>query len=100
VFLHENKNWLEEQVPKIQEFLQNELSLTLHPDKLFIKTIASGMDFLGWVLFNDHRVLRTKTKKRMFARIKIHPTEGTLRSYLGLVKHGNCFGLKQRILEN
>jgi len=100
VFLSHNKQWLEELIPKIRDFLRDELSLVLHPNKLFIKTIASGMDFLGWVLFNDHRVLRTKTKNRMFARIKIHPTEGTLRSYLGLVKHGNCFALKQKILAN
>ena len=99
VILSHDRQWLVELILKIKDFVQNELSLVLHPDKLFIKTVASGMDFLGWVLFDDHRVLRTKTKKRMFARIEIHPTEGTLRSYLGLVKHGNEHASKSKILQ-
>lgn len=100
VLLSHDRQWLVEQIPKIRDFLHSKLSLTLHPNKIFIKTVASGVDFLGWVLFNKHRILRTKTKKRMFARIQIHPTKGTTCSYLGLVKHGNCFGLKQRIFGN
>src|SRR3989338_9287083 len=43
-------------------FLQRDLFLF---QKIFIKTIASGVDFLGMVNFSDYRVLRTKTKKRM-----------------------------------
>lgn len=90
VFLSRDKSRLEEAIPKIQEFLQRNLKLSLHPDKLFIRTIASGVDFLGWVNFPDHRVLRTTTKRRMLGRIKEHPTEETLQSYLGMLSHGNA----------
>ena len=31
--------------------------------------MASGIDFLGWVHFEDHRVLRTSTKKKMFRNL-------------------------------
>ena len=90
VFLSHDKKWLESIIPKIQSFLNDELKLSLHPGKLFLKTIASGMDFLGWVTFPDHRILRATTKRRMLVRIKIHPTKETLQSYLGLLSHGNA----------
>ena len=55
------------------------------------------MDFLGWVNFCDHRVLRTKTKKRMLKKIKGNPVIETLNSYLGLLKHGNSYKIKGKI---
>lgn len=49
--------------------LLEELKLELHPEKLFIKTIASGVDFLGMINFPDFRILRTKTKRRMLKKV-------------------------------
>ncbi len=89
VILSENKEWLESTIPLIKNFLTTHLRLELHPDKLFIKTIFSGMDFLGWVNFPEHRTLRTTTKRRMFKRIKNNPSRSVVDSYLGLLKHGN-----------
>jgi RNA-directed DNA polymerase len=54
---------------KVEDFLTQNLKLTLHPDKVFIKTIYSGIDFLGWVHFPHHRVLRTVTKNRMLKNV-------------------------------
>lgn len=76
-------------LPKISGFLTDNLKLKLHNDKVFIRTIGSGVDFLGWVHFPDHRVLRTATKRRMLRRIKRSPSSETLNSYRGLLKHGN-----------
>jgi len=86
---------LESLVFKISEFLENNLKLSLHPEKVFIKTLASGVDFLGWVHFPDHWVLRTTTKRRMLHRIKESQTNETLQSYLGLLGHGNANKLKK-----
>ncbi len=97
VILSENKNWLEKQIPKIRDFLRSKLKLELHENKVFIKTLASGIDFLGWVHFPDHRVLRTTTKRRMIKRIKEHPTPETINSYLGLLKHGNTYKIKRNL---
>lgn len=85
VSLSENKNELELLRQKIEDFLTQNLKLTLHPDKCFIKTYASGIDFLGWVHFPYHKVLRTVTKKRMFRKV----SEKNITSYLGLLQHGN-----------
>ncbi len=49
-------------------------------------TTNSGVDFLGWVHFPHHRVLRTATKKRMLRRIKKNPISETLNSYFGIAQ--------------
>jgi len=100
VILHVDKSYLKSMLPKISEFLENELKLSLHPDKVFIKTLASGVDFLGWVHFPHYRVPRTSTKKRMFRNLLNNPKEGSLASYHGLLSHGDTYELQQKISEN
>jgi retron-type reverse transcriptase len=97
VIFSESRKWLELKIPAIRNFLSGKLILELHPKKLFIKTVASGVDFLGWINFSDHRVLRTATKKRMMKRIDKSPKSETINSYLGLLKHGNTNKLKTEI---
>lgn len=97
VIMSHDRNVLTELVPKIHRFLERSLKLSLHPDKVFIKTFASGIDFLGWVHFPDHRVLRTATKKRIFRNVHKNTTEETIQSYVGLLSHGNGLKLKKRI---
>lgn len=97
VIFSKNKDYLECLVPIIGYFLENKLRLQLHPDKVFIKTLNSGVDFLGWVIFPDHRILRGKTRKRMFKRIKSSPSPETLNSYLGLLKHGNTGKVRNKV---
>lgn len=98
VILSSNKKNLETKIILIKKFLGEELKLRLHPDKVSIKTVASGVDFLGWVHFPDYKVLRTVTKKRIFRNIKkkIGKRE-TVESYLGLLKHGNTHKIKYSI---
>jgi retron-type reverse transcriptase len=96
VLMSNDKNELEAHLLRIQTFLFERLQLELHPDKVFIKTLASGIDFLGWVHFPNHRVLRTSTKKKMFRGIaKSGGKPETVQSYLGLLSHGNTHKLKQ-----
>ena len=70
VFFSHDKSSLQKILPEIEKFLDTQLLLYLHPDKVHIKTLASGVDFLGWVHFPNHRVLRTVTKWRMFKNLK------------------------------
>ncbi|MDO8576424.1 MAG: reverse transcriptase/maturase family protein, partial [bacterium] len=69
VFLSPSRRRLDGVLVSIEHFLRMRLNLNLHPDKVSIATFASGVDFLGWVHFSDHRVLRTATKRRMFRRL-------------------------------
>jgi len=90
VIMSDKKLWLEEILPQMQSFLTDTLKLSMHPNKVSITTVTSGVDFLGWVHFPDHRVLRTATKKRMFARVSPSTLPATLASYRGLLSHGNA----------
>ncbi|EKE10713.1 MAG: RNA-directed DNA polymerase (reverse transcriptase) [uncultured bacterium] len=110
VFLSEDKKQLKNLIPIIENFLLKELELEMHPDKVFIKTLTSGVDFLGMINFFDHRILRTKTKRRMMD--KIHKKQKnlenglideysftqSLQSYLEMLGHGNAEKIKADIL--
>ena len=85
-------------LPQIKNFLMENLKLELHPNKVSIETITSGVDFLGWVNFSDHRVLRTKTKKRMLKKLRENDNKlESVNSYLGLLSHGNAHRLSKKI---
>lgn len=104
IFFSEDRERLKNLIGRIKEFLRDNLKLELHPDKVFIKTIASGVDFLGLVNFPDYRILRTKTKKRMLKKLKKkykawqsglisgESFNQSLQSYLGMLKY--CEGYK------
>ena len=85
VVLSESKRYLEDVLKMQAQFLEEKLRLHLHPNKVSITTFVSGVDFLGWVHFPKHRVLRTVTKRKMFRKVN----EKNMTSYLGLLGHGN-----------
>lgn len=90
VILSENKNWLESLLPLIAEFLDKKLALSLHPNKVSIETLSSGLDFLGWVHFFDHRVLRGSSRRRMIRNLNEESKPARIQSYKGLLSHGNA----------
>jgi len=99
VVLSDDRAWIENQVPIIKEFLRARLNLEVHPNKLFIKTTSSGVDFLGWINFPGYKVLRQATKKRMFRKLKENNyKEESLNSYLGMISHGDAFKIKKDLL--
>lgn len=98
VILSRHREWLDSLVPLIDQFLYERLALSLHPNKVSIETFASGVDFLGWVHFPDHRVLRTSTKRRMLKRARgLERETPTVHSYRGMLKHGNASRLADKV---
>ncbi len=97
IFISSEKRELKLLLVRINSFLGEELKLSLHPNKVFIKTITSGVDFLGWVHFPNHRVLRTATKKRMFKRLSKNANLESIASYRGMLSHGNTYLLQKQI---
>lgn len=95
VVFNENKLYLINIISPIKGFLRKRLKLSLNPNKISIKTLSSGVDFLGWVSFPQHRVLRTSTKKRIFRKLEQNRSVETVRSYLGLLKYGNTYKIVQ-----
>lgn len=97
IFLGGSKQGLIKLRPILESFLYDRLGLLMHPKKVSLRTLASGVDFLGWVQFDHHRVLRTSSKKRMFGRVKKNPVPATVSSYLAMLKHGNAHRLSKQI---
>lgn len=97
VIVSGDNKYLESLLSKVSEFLKNNLKLSLNSDKIFIKTLSSGVDFLGWVNFSRHRVLRTATKRRMLKRLRLNLKPESVASYLGILLHGNTYKLSDEI---
>ena len=85
------------------------MRLILHPSKIVLRELRQGIDYLGYVLFLKHRLLRTRTKRRMLRRLKQHYQhylEGScskqrlhqsLQSQLGICSHANTHHLAQAL---
>ncbi|MDP3710282.1 MAG: reverse transcriptase/maturase family protein [bacterium] len=84
---------LMETVNKINNFLADNLKLTPHPDKIIIRKYCQGIDFLGYVVMPTHRVLRTRTKKRLLRRAN----NINIVSYLGVLKHCKGYLISKKI---
>lgn len=89
VILCADRAHLEKILSTIGDFLMHRLRLSLHPNKVSIGTLASGIDFLGWVHFPDHDVLRTTTKRRMLRHPDLQKP-AVIDSYKALLQHGNA----------
>jgi len=99
IILSKDEKYLQNLIPVLDNFLQENLKLNLHPDKILIRKYRQGIDFLGYVVLPHYRVLRTKTKRRMFRKLdekyaKLKSGEisedcfnSSFQSYLGVLKH-------------
>lgn len=109
IFLHPNKAYLENIQKHIEQFVREQLRIIVHPNKIVYRKLSQGIDFVGYVLLPHYRVLRTKTKQRMFKKVrhKVHeyddgvidgPTlNQSIQSYFGLLTHCNGHGVAERL---
>ena len=92
---------LENYREKIAEFVKDKLSLKVHPGKQFIRTVSSGIDFVGYITRPDYVLIRKRIvgdwRKKME---KIKSPENKKRAYESYLAHSvwaNTFGLRQRM---
>jgi retron-type reverse transcriptase len=98
VILSLSKQYLQAVYRYIGIFLHQTLRLELHLGKVSITSFASGVNFLGWVHFPNHRVLRTSTRRRMLCALGQNGnTRESIQSYIGLLSHGNTYKLSKII---
>jgi retron-type reverse transcriptase len=109
IILDTGKEQLEKLVPILNNFIKTRLKLRLHPNKIFIRKIHQGVDFLGAIIFPTHIILRTKTRRRMFRKIKARKKElklglidkksfnQSLQSYFGMLNHCRGRGIRKEI---
>lgn len=103
VIVDKSSEVLKKKAKRINYFLQRNLKLSLHSDKIFIRKPGQGIDFLGYIVLPHYLLLRTKTKKRMFRNLekKIEDykfglltkekLDQSVQSYLGYLKHARSY---------
>ncbi|MEK7137418.1 MAG: reverse transcriptase/maturase family protein [Patescibacteria group bacterium] len=109
VIVSDDMEYLRKLIPAIGAFLRDALHLSLHPQKVTIRKYRQGVDFLGYVLLPRHRMLRTRTKRRTFRKLRscvsecrngrrsAESVEGSLCSYLGVLSHADAYLLAQSL---
>ncbi len=105
-----DKIFLADLISPIENFLAKELELHLHPEKITIKKFKQGVDFLGYVTLPYYKVLRTRTKKRMFRKIEQKRKQlekgiinqkafnYSFQSYLGILSHCYSYKIKKELV--
>lgn len=101
IILSSDQHYLRCLISYIGECLAKHVKLELHPKKIILRKLSTGIDFVGYVFFAHHTLLRNRTKQRMKCRLKNtfesflnDSTEAVamdqqLQSYLGILSHAN-----------
>ena len=110
VILHESKQYLHEVKENIKTFFAS-MKLTLHPKKANIFPIELGIDFLGYRIFNAHRLVRKSTVKRFLKNTKtklkrydsgvidFDKLMESFNSWEAYMSHGNSHALKNSLYQ-
>lgn len=105
------KNNFEQYYLDVQQFLKKDLRLELKGDKLKVRKLCWGFDFLGAIVLPHCVVLRGKTQKRMMrnlenkfllfhsGKISFQKFNQSLQSYLGQLKQINGYRLAEIVKE-
>ena len=94
-------NDLNHLIKSIERFLKSKLKLELHPKKIILRRLDWGIDFLGYIVLPYYILPRTKTRKRVFKKLKLKVGsdnfDQSLQSYLGYLSHAHSFKITQLI---
>jgi RNA-directed DNA polymerase len=109
VLVHESREQLLIWLARIREFLRDRLRLDLKAD-IKLKPLSAGCDFLGYVCFPTHSVVRRRVighaRQKLNAwqqrhvratAIELEGVRSIAASYMGHFSHANSFRLIQRI---
>lgn len=101
ILLSEDKQSLERSVVTISNFLKSNLKLELHPKKIILRKLSWGIDFLGYIVLPHYILPRTKTKRRLFEKLKLKVNDPnfnqSFQSYLGYLSHANSYQIEQQL---
>jgi retron-type reverse transcriptase len=102
LFLHHDKKVLKALIPQVREYLQIELGLTLHPQKIHLQALQYGFPFLGMYLKPGRTYVGQRIKKNArhaFADYQSgKPLNASQQSYIGLMEHHASYSLRKRFL--
>ena len=100
------REWLLAQVPKVREFLADELGLQLHMGKLHVREVGQGVEFLGAFVKPYRDYISNKTLERITRNIQtmdmrdVQHVEASINSYLGVLSHSSSYNIKRELFED
>jgi len=113
VIVHQSKDYLKSLIPKIRNYLQKEVQLELHPNKIYFQHFSKGVKFLGAVI-KPHRIyIANRTKGNFYQAIEKQnkiardhkPSKeeqsaflSSMNSYLGILKHYKTYKIRKKII--
>lgn len=113
VLIHSDKEYLKSLIPKIKNFLELKLRLTLHPKKIYLQHYTKGVKYLGVVIKPNRICVANRTKGNFYQAIeKLNliarnhkPTNeerkrflSSMNSYLGIMKHYKTYRFRKSII--
>jgi hypothetical protein len=97
VILGKNKEFLHILRKSIQLCIGKNLKLELSKYQIF-PVISRGINFVGYVSYHSHIMLRKSIKKRLKRMIMKNPNRASIVSYKGWTLHANCRHLERKLL--
>lgn len=86
----------------IARYLNKALRLKVHPDKIVLRKLDWGIDFVGYVALPHYQLPRRKTASRIFKKvtqlIDQEQLERALPSYLGYLAHADSYEFRQKVV--
>ncbi len=115
VLVHESREFLKAQIPKIRAFLRDELQLELHPRKTYLQHYSRGVQYLGAYLKPHRAYASPRIKNNFYQAIQnwnrfiqqngnkiddkgLKKFIGSMNSYLGALKHHSTYKLRKKLL--
>lgn len=99
-------------IPKIDNFLWEQLHQRLHPKKRHIQPVRKGFNWIGCVIYPDRAYISNRTRGRMYdciRRFNRLAEEGkaldhvenfvqSMNSYLGMMVHYNTYNIRKKVM--
>lgn len=111
IILHPDKRYLKAILSKIEKYFKYKLALDLNSKTQIFLVNRRAIDFLGYIVFYDHRLLRkgnvrrTKRKFKKFQKlyynytINLNSIRPSIMSWLGHTKWSDSFQLVEKVLD-
>lgn len=100
VILHKNKVYLNHILKTIENYFKKHLKLEVKENWQIFPVEKRGIDFVGYVHFHTHVLLRKSIKKRFAKMLKRNPNRASIASYTGWTKHCNSKNLMKKLNSN
>ncbi len=98
VILSNNKVFLHKLLSEIREYFSQNLKLVIKNNYQIFPVESRGIDFVGYVFYHTHTLLRKSIKKNFARMIFRHKNAASIASYNGWLSHCNSINLKNKLL--